>query len=128
MLGWRSGGFAWWQYAVVLVGFAFDCDRHQSAVSPEQDNDLFKSSAAQMPPFISIAFIATFTAPFVEEVVYRGVVYSAFQRAMGVPAAFLVTTFLFAVRARPAILAQLFDDLSADAAQPDPDDYPSQNE
>jgi membrane protease YdiL (CAAX protease family) len=33
----------------------------------------------------------------VEEVVYRGVLYAAFQRTMGVPAAFLLTTFLFAV-------------------------------
>ena len=44
-----------------------------------------------------VAFVATFTAPFVEEVVYRGVLYSAFQRTMGVPTAFLLVTFLFAV-------------------------------
>ena len=44
-----------------------------------------------------MAFIATFTAPFVEEVVYRGVLYSAFQRTLGVTAAFLLTTFLFAL-------------------------------
>jgi hypothetical protein len=44
-----------------------------------------------------VAFIATFTAPIVEEVVYRGVLYSAFQRTLGVPAAFIIVTFMFAV-------------------------------
>ena len=31
----------------------------------------------------AIAFLATFTAPFVEEFVYRGILYSAFQRLIG---------------------------------------------
>jgi membrane protease YdiL (CAAX protease family) len=44
-----------------------------------------------------VAFVATFTAPFVEEVVYRGVLYSAFQRWLGVPGALIITTFLFAL-------------------------------
>ena len=44
-----------------------------------------------------MAFIATFTAPFIEEVIYRGVLYSAFQRAWGIPAAFILTTLLFSV-------------------------------
>ncbi len=40
--------------------------------------------------------MATFTAPIVEEVVYRGVLFSAFQRSVGVPAAFAIVTFMFA--------------------------------
>jgi hypothetical protein len=42
------------------------------------------------------AFLATVTAPLVEELVYRGVLYPAFRRA-GVLWAVIVVTFLFAV-------------------------------
>ena len=96
MLGWRSGGFRWWHYVVVLIGFGLVAVA-VSQVSAEQDNDLLKILRSSREAVYLVAFIATFTAPFVEEVVYRGVLYSAFQRAWGVPAAFLFTTFLFAV-------------------------------
>ncbi len=42
------------------------------------------------------AFLATVTAPLVEELVYRGVLYPAFRR-LGVLWAVLVITFLFAI-------------------------------
>mgnify|MGYP003395842497 FL=1 len=44
-----------------------------------------------------VAFFAVFTAPIVEEVVYRGLLYSAFQRTMGKVSAVVLVTFLFAV-------------------------------
>lgn len=94
MLGWRSGGFRWWHYLGILIGFGL-VSVGVSELSPEQDNDLLKILRSSREAVYIIAFIATFTAPFVEEVVYRGVLYSAFQRSIGVPGAFLLTTFLF---------------------------------
>jgi membrane protease YdiL (CAAX protease family) len=44
---------------------------------------------------ILVAFFATFTAPLVEEVVYRGLLYSAFQRRVGVALATVFVTILF---------------------------------
>jgi membrane protease YdiL (CAAX protease family) len=44
-----------------------------------------------------VAFLATFTAPLVEEVVYRGVVYSAFQRKFGIGVAVAIVTILFTI-------------------------------
>src|SRR5690606_2955976 len=41
--------------------------------------------------------MATFTASIAEEFVYRGIVYSSFQRTFGVPAAFLFVTLLFVI-------------------------------
>jgi membrane protease YdiL (CAAX protease family) len=96
MVGWKSGGFRWWQYIAVLVGFGLIA-WGVSSVSPEQDNDLLKILRSSQAAVYVVAFMATFTAPFVEEVVYRGVLYSAFQRSWGVPAAFLLTTALFAL-------------------------------
>ncbi len=96
MLGWKSGGFAWWQYIAVLVGFGLIAVAVGNLI-PEQENDLIRILKSSRMAVFMIAIVATLTAPFVEELVYRGVLYSAFQRAMGVPAAFLLVTFLFAV-------------------------------
>jgi membrane protease YdiL (CAAX protease family) len=41
--------------------------------------------------------MATFTAPIVEEVIYRGILYSAFQRALGSGIAIAAVTLLFAL-------------------------------
>jgi uncharacterized protein len=96
MLGWRSGGFAWWQYIVVLVGFGLIAVAVSNLI-PEQENELLRILKSSRLAVYVVAIVATLTAPFVEELVYRGVLYSAFQRALGVPAAFLLVTFLFAI-------------------------------
>ncbi|MGB2750659.1 MAG: CPBP family intramembrane glutamic endopeptidase [Pyrinomonadaceae bacterium] len=96
MLGWQTGGFRWWHYLIVLGSF-FVLAAVVGSLVPEQENDLIKMLQSSRSAVYIIAFVATFTAPFVEEVVYRGVLYSAFQRALGVPAAFALVTFLFAV-------------------------------
>jgi membrane protease YdiL (CAAX protease family) len=43
-----------------------------------------------------IALMATFSAPLVEEVVYRGILFSALQKSAGVVWAILIVTMLFA--------------------------------
>jgi uncharacterized protein len=54
---------------------------------------LIKSSNAAR---IITAFLAAGTAPFVEELVYRGVLYPAFERSFGMVWAVLVVSVLFA--------------------------------
>ncbi len=95
-LGWRSGGFAWWHYCVILGGFIAIANL-VSAFFPEQENDLMRMLQSSRSAVYIVAIVATFTAPFVEEVIYRGILYSAFQRLLGIPTAFLLVTFLFAV-------------------------------
>jgi len=96
MLGWHSGGFKWWHYLLILGSF-FVVAAIVGSYFPEQDNDLLRMLRTSRSTVYIVAFVATFTAPLIEEVIYRGVLYSAFQRAIGVPAAFLLVTFLFAV-------------------------------
>lgn len=96
MIGWGSGGFAWWHYIVVLVGFGLIAGVVGSLI-PEQENDLIRILKSSRTAVYAIAIVATITAPFVEELVYRGVLYSAFQRTMGVPMAFMLVTLLFAL-------------------------------
>jgi uncharacterized protein len=95
-LGWQKGGFRWWHYAALLVGF-FAIAALVGHYFPEQEHDLIRILKSSRNAVYAVAFLATFTAPFVEEVVYRGVLYSAFQRSFGVNAALVLVTLLFAL-------------------------------
>ena len=95
-LGWESGGIKWWYYPAILIGFMIIATT-VSQFFPEQDNDLLRILRSSRTAVYFVAFLATFTAPIVEEVIYRGILYSAFQRSVGVPAAFMLVTFLFAL-------------------------------
>ncbi|CAN5200058.1 CPBP family intramembrane metalloprotease [soil metagenome] len=96
MLGWEKGGFAWWHYIVLLIGF-FVLAAIVGNYFPEKENDLIRILQSSRSAVYIVAIVATLTAPLVEEVIYRGVLYSAFQRAFGIPAAFLLVTALFAL-------------------------------
>lgn len=95
-LGWTSGGFKWWHYVIILVAF-FALAGTVNSFYPEQDNDLLRMLRSSRTAVFFVAFMATFTAPLVEEVIYRGILYSAFQRTFGVAAAVAAVTFLFAL-------------------------------
>lgn len=95
-LGWERGGFRWWHYCMILGAFIVIAEL-VNIVSPEQENELLRILQSSRSAVYIVAFVATFTAPFVEEVVYRGIVYSAFQRKFGIQAAFVFTTLLFAI-------------------------------
>ena len=96
MLGWEKGGFAWWHYVVILIAF-FVFAGLVGNYFPEKENDLIRILQSSQSAVYLVAIVATLTAPLVEEVVYRGVLYSAFQRAFGIPAAFALVTGLFAL-------------------------------
>lgn len=95
-LGWERGGFRWWHYCIVL-GIFFVIASVVSSYFPEQEHDLIRILNSSRAAVYIVAFLATFTAPLVEEVVYRGILYSAFQRSFGVKAAFALVTLLFAL-------------------------------
>jgi membrane protease YdiL (CAAX protease family) len=62
---------------------------------PETQLDKFLQSSRLTA--VTVAFMATATAPLVEEVIYRGVLYSALQRAIGAAWAVAVVLILFAL-------------------------------
>lgn len=95
-LGWKSGGVRWWYYPIIIVGF-LGLAAIVSSIYPEQENDLIRMIQSSQGALISVALLATFTAPIVEELVYRGVMFSAFQRSMGTSAAFGMVTLSFAL-------------------------------
>lgn len=95
-LGWTSGGFAWWHYVAILFVF-FAVAAVVGHFYPEQDNEMLRMLRSSRAAVFAVAFMATFSAPLVEEVVYRGVLYSAFQRTFGVAAGVIIVTLLFAL-------------------------------
>lgn len=95
MLGWKWGGFKWWHTVLLLIS-VFGLALAVQAIFGEQDNDLMKILRSSRAMVFLVAIMATFSAPVVEEVVYRGVLYSAFQRTFNVPIAVLLVTLVFA--------------------------------
>lgn len=99
-LGWDWAGHSVWYWVVfsacVIVGLLIVSQLLSRVLPQSEDNafaDLLKSSRGVR---ISIAALATFTAPLVEETVYRGILFSALRRHLGLIATVLVVTVMFA--------------------------------
>lgn len=95
-LGWRWGGFKIWHILAILM-FFFALAPVLTWAFGEQDNDFLKILRSSRSAVYLVAVFAVFTAPLVEEVVYRGILYSAFQRKLGVVWGVVLVTFLFAL-------------------------------
>lgn len=94
MIGWQWNGFKIWHSIILFVGFygiALLLTNIFGEIETEFDRMLKVSRAI----VFVVALMATFTAPMVEEVVYRGLLYSAFQRKFGVAIAVALVTILF---------------------------------
>lgn len=97
----RTIGWEWpsqmWRWLSVVLGFVLfgagvAIAKLVGADTPTFMEQLISSSAATR---YTIAFLATFTAPFVEEFIYRGVLFAALQRLAGAIVAGVATLFLF---------------------------------
>lgn len=95
-LGWKSGSLPWWCYPLLLAGF-IAAGWLIGNYFPEQENDLTRILKSSRTAVYLVAFLATFTAPIVEEVIYRGILYSALQRTFGMSFGVVLVTFLFAL-------------------------------
>ena len=95
-LGWSSGNFRWFYYILILVGF-FAIAGVVNYLMPNKGNELERILQSSRTAVFIVAFLATFTAPLVEEVIYRGILYSAFQRSIGRAGAVVIVTALFAL-------------------------------
>ncbi len=98
---WRTIGWGWghnfglWKsvLAAVLLLLGAMVVAALLGVNKTPFDEMLESSTAAL---FATAFLATATAPLIEELVYRGVLYSALQRAVGAVWAILIVAFLFA--------------------------------
>jgi membrane protease YdiL (CAAX protease family) len=96
VLGWSWGpGFGLWQ-SVGLAFLLFVMAWLFTLVLGGQETELERILQSSRVAALLIAFIATATAPLVEEIIYRGVLYPALQRSMGAIPAVLIVTLMFA--------------------------------
>lgn len=95
-LGWTSGGIRWWHHVLIFFAF-FGLAAVVSTLIPESENQLTRILKSSRTAVFVVALMATFTAPLVEEVVYRGVLYSAFQRTAGKVFAVVAVTLIFSL-------------------------------
>ncbi len=91
---WPSPSWRWISVllGVVLFGAAVAVTKIVGADKPTQLEQIVNSSIAAR---YAIAFLAVFTAPFVEEFIYRGVLFAALQRITGAVVAGIATLALF---------------------------------
>jgi membrane protease YdiL (CAAX protease family) len=88
--------FAW----LGVVGLLFVTNALIVRFFPGSDTDLERIIASSLAARYIIVALATFTAPVVEETVYRGVLYPALRRAVGLwPAVFIVAGLFAGVHA-----------------------------
>lgn len=96
VLGWSwSNPNQLWQssiLAVVLFGFSWLL----AAFFGGKETDIEKIVNSSRAAALILAFLAVATAPLVEEIVYRGILFPAFNRAMGMTGAVVLVTILFA--------------------------------
>jgi membrane protease YdiL (CAAX protease family) len=94
-LGWEAGNFKLWKsivIAVALLGLGL-LITYFIGGKKTQLEELINSSYRTR---VTTAFLAATTAPLVEEIIYRGILYSALQRVMGMVASVLIVSLLFA--------------------------------
>jgi CAAX protease family protein len=98
---WRTLGWSWssrvgpWTsigLAVLVLVIGGVITKRLGGEATEVDAIVASSTAAR----VAIAVLATLTAPFVEEMIYRGLLYAALQRVMGRLLTVLFVSFLFA--------------------------------
>ena len=84
---WRSAGLA---VALLLIGTGIIW------LTGNPDNALERLIQSSRAAALATAFAATFTAPLVEEIVFRGVLYSALRRLVGAAGAVAIVLVVFA--------------------------------
>ena len=99
---WQSMGWGWhpqfkWVHATALALLMMGVAILFSKVLPHQETDLEKILKLGTSIRVLTALLAVLSAPLVEEVVYRGVLYTGLERSWGVGAGVAGATFFFAL-------------------------------
>lgn len=95
-LGWQAGGVRWFHYLGIMLGF-LALGGLLGQFVPEQENEMLRILKSSRTAVFLVAFMATFTAPLVEEVIYRGLLFSAIQKRLGSAPAIGIVTLLFSL-------------------------------
>jgi CAAX protease family protein len=95
-LGWSWHTQFKWVHAVALAFLMMGFGLLIGKILPNQETELDKLLKMGTSVRIVVAALAVLTAPFVEEIVYRGVLYTSIERAWGKNAGIVLVTLVFA--------------------------------
>jgi hypothetical protein len=94
-LGWGwPRGFRW-PHALGLVLLFYPLGGILERMIPQSETDLDKLLKYGLAVRVAVAILASLTAPFVEEIVYRGVLFGALRKEFGAKATVAVVSGLF---------------------------------
>ena len=102
---WKTVGFEWPEntppvltiiFSGLLALGLFGLAWLVTALYGERKTDLDILIESSIYTRVATAFVAVATAPIIEEVIYRGILYPALQKAAGVGIAIMVVSLLFA--------------------------------
>jgi membrane protease YdiL (CAAX protease family) len=93
-VGWSWGGVRFWHYVAFTVAFWIIALLVLSFF-PEKEDEITRIIKSSRPALYLLSAIAVITAPIVEELVYRGIIFSAFLKRFGMVTAIFVATVLF---------------------------------
>jgi membrane protease YdiL (CAAX protease family) len=99
---WRTLGWGWIPqfklvHAIVLAFLMLGVAILLQRILPYQETDMEKLLKMGLAARIVVAALAVMTAPFIEEIVYRGVIFSTIEGLMGKAPAVIFVTLLFAL-------------------------------
>ena len=91
--GWHKK-FKWWHALLLALGM-LALGEGLARLLPHGKTDLDKMLSVSASVRVAVALLAVLTAPLIEEVVYRGVLYSALERAGGQITGIIIVALLF---------------------------------
>jgi CAAX amino terminal protease family. len=96
-LGWSfSKGFGFWACAGIAIALYLSGAVIAWKVGKGATTDIeILILNSSMATRITLALLATFTGPLVEEIIYRGVIYTAMEKTIGMVGAIISVSFLF---------------------------------
>jgi membrane protease YdiL (CAAX protease family) len=98
-LGWNWGGHRVWYWiafsACILLAIQI-LSQFLVRVLPEKESPFDQLLKSSQQVRIAVAILAVFTAPLVEEVIYRGMLFSSLRNRIGLMATVIVVTATFA--------------------------------
>ena len=106
-ISWGRPSLLEWIYAIALAGLMTGAAIVFEKLLPHRETGLEKLLKLGYSVRVMVAALAVLTAPLVEEVVYRGVLYAGIERDWGKSAGVVVVTFLFAAVHALPILGKL---------------------
>jgi membrane protease YdiL (CAAX protease family) len=98
-LGWNWGGRSALYWVLASIGIIIAiiaADQFFIKVLPQSETSFDKLLQSSQQVRIAVAVLATLSAPFIEEIIYRGILYAGLRKRMGLVSTTITVTILFA--------------------------------